>query len=76
MGKGIDDVPLPFPKHPGVATCNVPLFRSFLRGKGRRKSLNSSIGSPNVEHADVIKQNHLQPGDCVSTDKYKYRVKG
>ena len=76
MGKVIDAVPLLLPKHPGVATCNFPLCRSRLRGKGRRTSLNSSIGSPTVEHADVIKQNHLQPGDCVSTDQYECRVKG
>ena len=29
-----------------------------------------------MEHADVIKESHLHPGDCVSTDQYECRVKG
>ena len=76
VGKFIDTVPLLLPKRPGVKTCNVPLCRSCLRGKGIRTYLNSSIGSPTVEHDDLIKQNHLQPGDCVITDQYECRVKG
>ena len=76
VGKGMNDVPLLLPKHAGVSTCNIPLCRSCLRGKGRRTSLESSIGSPTVEHADVIKEGHLLPGDCISTDQYECRVKG
>ena len=38
--------------------------------------MESSIGSPTVEHADVIKEGHLQPGNCISTDQFKCRVKG
>ena len=76
VGKGIDNVPVILPKHPGVSGCTIPLCRSCLRGKGRRTSLESSIGSPNVEHTDVIKEGHLIPGGGVSTDQYECRVEG
>ena len=29
-----------------------------------------------MEHTDVIKNEHLLPGDCISTDQYECRVKG
>ncbi len=38
--------------------------------------MQSSICSPTVDHADIIKENHLLPGDCVITDQYEWRVKG
>ena len=40
--KGIDDVPLFLPKHLGVSTCNISYYRSCLRDKERRTSLESS----------------------------------
>ena len=55
IGKDVDNVPAILPKHPGVSTCSISLCRLCLRGKGGRKYLESSTGSPTVEHADVIK---------------------
>ena len=52
-----------------------PLYKSCLRGKGRRTSLQSIIGSQMVEHADVIKEGSLLSGDCVSTDQFERRIK-
>jgi hypothetical protein len=76
VGKGIENEPLLIPKLPGVSTCTIPLCRSCLRGKGKRTSLQNRIGSPNVEHTEVIKNEHLLHGDCISTDQYECRVKG
>ena len=64
---------------PAISTtmsCSIPLCRSCLRGKGKVRSLHSSKVTPNKDHTDVIKQGHLQPGDCVSTDQFECRIKG
>ena len=76
VGKRADNELLLLPKNPGVSICTIRLCRSYIRGKGRRTSLQSSIGSPMVEHADVIKEGDILPGDCVSTDQFECRVKG
>ena len=75
VGKIVDNEPLLLPKHHGVSTCNIPLCRSCLREKGRRTSLESSIGFPTVEHTAVIKGGDILLGDCGSTDQFECRVK-
>ena len=76
VGEGIKNQPLLTSKFPGVSTCTVPLCRSCLRGKGKRTSLQSSIGLSNVDHTDVMKNEHLLHRDCVSIDQHEFRVKG
>ena len=36
----------------------------------------SKMSIPNPDHADVIKENDLFPGDAVSTDQYECRIRG
>ena len=76
VGKGIENQPAVIAKLTGVATCTVPLCRSCLRVKGKRTSLQSSIGSLNVDHNDVIKNKHFLPGYFVSIHQQEHRVKG
>ena len=73
---GVDLCPIITPKHPGAATCTVPLCKSCLHGKGGRTSLQSVRTTTNPEYRDVIKKGDLLPGDCISTDQYVCRVKG
>jgi len=63
-------------KDPGAATCNIPLCRSCIAGKGKCIGLKSTSKTPNPEHHDVIKKDDLVPGDRVSTDQYECRIKG
>ena len=63
-------------KDPGAATCNIPLCKSCIAGKGKCVGLKSTSKTPNPEHHDVIKKDDLVPGDRVSTDQYECRIKG
>ena len=64
------------PRLPGAVSCNIPLCRLCLYGKGRLISMHSVTSKPMVEHSDVNKESYLLPGDYVSLDQYKLRVKG
>ena len=68
--------PIITPKIRGTSSSTLPLYRSYLNGKGGRSSLQSSIFIPNPDHTDVIKNGDLLPGDCIRTNQYEYRVKG
>ena len=67
--------PIISPKLP-ASTCSIPLCRSYLLGKVRLTSTQSKTSTPTPKNADVIKVKDLLPGDCVSTDQHKCRIKG
>ena len=73
---GVDKEPLISPKEPGAETCTIPLCTACLRGKWGLTPTYSKISSPDPDHADVIKENDLFPGDSVSTDQYECRIRG
>ena len=47
-----------------------------IAGKAIYRGLKSTTKLPNPEHYDVMKKDDLTPGDTVSTDQYKYTIKG
>lgn len=61
--------------YPGAATCDLPLCRSYLSRKAKCVGLKTTKQVPNKDYFDVIKINDLVPGDRVSTDQYKCRIK-
>ena len=68
----VDDLePMIVSKSHGVASCNIPLYRSCLYGKGRLTYMHKATSKPTVEHSNIIKEDDLLSGDCVSTDQHK-----
>ena len=65
---GVDTEPVLITKEPGIGTCSLPLCVSCLRRKSRSTSVKSTTETLNSEHFDVIKNEHLVPGDTVSID--------
>ena len=73
---GVDNEPLLRPKDPGAETCSIHLCTACLREKGGTTPTYSKISTPDPDHADVIKENDLFPGDAVSTDQYECKIRG
>ena len=64
------------PKNLGVATCKIPLCRSYIAAKGKWVGLNIFKHTTNKLRHDVMRYRDIQPGDSVITDQYEYRIKG
>ena len=59
----------------GAGTCNIPMCRTCVTGKGEQFSIQTAKNIPNPEHTNIIKRGDLQPDDYVSTDQFECRVK-
>ena len=48
----------------------------LFRGEGKQIPNKNPHKTPNPAKTDVIKEENLFPGDCVSSDQFEYSVKG
>jgi hypothetical protein len=63
-------------KHSRVSSCQAPLCLARQIAKQSRRGPEVLKHTKNDDKDDMLKQNHLQPGDMVSVDQYMSFLQG
>ena len=64
------------PKLAGASSCKAPLCAACQFAMQHRKKPGTSIEIRPSENLQLLKSNHLQPGDMISVDQYLSTVPG
>jgi len=67
---------VPVRNQKGVANCERPKCAACEYGKATKRPTATGTNIPNPDKEMNLKQNHLQPGQCVSVDHYQSAVPG